>query len=490
MDETSRKSRRRYGRFFGDLGTRLDAAKQADHRRYLQFFAELSPRLETAKALERDLDRHLARRFNVFDYLDTLEAGLSRIIADLLDPSARHGQGTLFLRTLLEALTEIRDRPQLGVALTQPIKVMRERVITNNRRLDISVEVSDGDGTFCLAIENKPYADDQRNQVKDYLAHLEREYSRDFLLIYLSPTGEAPDEWSLPKEELQHWHGRFAIMPYWGAAESADSERAPGDVFDDVRTGLSLADWLAVCRRRCDPDRLRWFLRDAEVFCQRRFGGRSMPSDSETRALRDYLFSNPSQLATAQAVHDVWPAIKSDLCKRFLEHLGAAIHERIADESLRIAPDIRVETEYRGEKGWANFLWVYRSSWPPWENHRKHPPYEGCSAIVMQSVGPGPNGWRWGVLHPLDKGSLASPDKERRTRLEEMLRIQLAAGRSDGWWPYLQQVTGEMADWNPLLQRLYRELRDGGGEITDYYVGGMMDIVTKAIPIIDEVERG
>ena len=66
-----------------------------------RFFDELSPRLETARGLERELDQNLARKFNVLDYLRTDELGLSRIIADLVNPKASHGQGVMFLRTLL-----------------------------------------------------------------------------------------------------------------------------------------------------------------------------------------------------------------------------------------------------------------------------------------------------------------------------------------------------------------------------------------------------
>ena len=490
MDDVRRQNVRRYPRFFGDLSMLLDHARRADHRRYQQFFAELSPRLDTAKALERALDRHLARRFNVFDYLNTFEVGLSRIIADLLNPTARHGQGTIFLATLLGKLTEIRDRPDLRTDFAKPIRVVTERVITNQRRLDISVEIPDGDGTYCLAIENKPYAGDQPNQIKDYLDFLEQEYPKRFLLIYLSPTGEGPDESSLPRDELQDWQGRFAIMAYRGHPESANpEEESSGDAFDDFRVGLSLANWFAACRRRCDPDRLRWFLGDAEVFCQRTFGGHSMPTDSETRAMREYLFSNPDQLATAQAVWEAWLDVKVALCGGFLEHLRTVIDKRVKEALWTIAPDFRVACKYGGEKGWSSFLWLYCASWPPWENHKNHPPYEGCTAIVMQSVGPGPNGWVWGVLHPLDKSSLASTDKERRARLEERLRSHLDAGRSDGWWPYLRQVDGEMANWNSLLPDLYREWKNDGGPITDYYVDGIMDIATKAIPIIDAVER-
>lgn len=111
--------RSRHLRFFGELGARMGDVRRAERGRHLEFFSELSPRLETARALERELDRQLARRFNVFHYLSTIEVGLSRIIADLLNPEARHGQGTLFLRTLLDELAEIRDPTGSGHRLHQ-----------------------------------------------------------------------------------------------------------------------------------------------------------------------------------------------------------------------------------------------------------------------------------------------------------------------------------------------------------------------------------
>ena len=138
----------------------MEKVSQANSMERQRFFAELAPRLDTARTLERELDRNLARRFNVLDYLRTDELGLSRIIAD--------------------------------------------------RRIDISVQIGEGDGRYCLAIENKPYAGDQVNQVRDYLEYLGKEYCARFLLIYLSPTGEGPSESSIHKTELEErWKDRF-----------------------------------------------------------------------------------------------------------------------------------------------------------------------------------------------------------------------------------------------------------------------------------------
>lgn len=484
--------RSRHLRFFGELGARMADSRRADRRRHLKFFAELSPRLEAARAIERELDRHLARRFNVFHYLSTIEVGLSRIIADLLNPEARHGQGTLFLRTLLDELTEIRDRPSLDTGFTKRISVVTERVITNNRRLDISVDIPGSDGTYCIAIENKPYADDQPNQVRDYLCFLQQEYAGRFLLIYLSPMGQGPSEHSLPRGELRKWEGRLAIMGYHGETDGIDPEEsAAEDRFDGFRVGRSLAAWFSACRRRCEPDRLRWFLSEAEIFCRHQFGGHSMATDSETRTIKDYLFANPEHLETAQSVWDVWLDVKAVVCRGFLDHLRSAISRRLRADLPDIAPDLRVKCEYGGEKPGSNFLWLHRASWPPWENHhKKHFPYKGCTTISLRSGWTrGPKAWNWLMFHPLGKSEMTEAGRRKRARLKEKLRSEFDGVEDGDWRFYTRLVDDEMANWNSLLPRLYREWKDGRGPITDYYVDGMTRIATKAIPIIDEVEE-
>ena len=229
------------------------ASSLMQKERLERFFNELAPRLETARVLDRELDRSLARKFNVLDYLRTNELGLSRIIADLLDPKGSHGQGVLFLRAFLEELGGFRET--LGWPdLHSRTSVRCEEQITGERRIDIVVRIDGPDGeTHCLVLENKPYAHDQESQVRDYLKHVER-YDR-FLLIYLSPRGEGPSESSICKDELKKWERHFAILPYVGGQE----ER--GDGFDGYRllgprfpregaSHYSLADWLGGCRKK------------------------------------------------------------------------------------------------------------------------------------------------------------------------------------------------------------------------------------------------
>ena len=225
-----------------DTGTEV-----ANRQRVASFFLDLSWCFRTAEALEREIDRHLAPRFNVFRYLRRDELGLSRMIADLLDPTAGHGQGTSFLEAMLDSLPRTRGRVHTrGAIPSNPISVQRERLTTTGGRIDITVDIPDADRTFCLAFENKPYAADLPGQMKAYLKYLKAQYGSNFLLVYLPPaSGDGPSEASLSKEDRYRWKKYYVVMPYAG---------------DD-----SLADWLENCRSRCDAERMRWFLREAEI---------------------------------------------------------------------------------------------------------------------------------------------------------------------------------------------------------------------------------
>ena len=75
-------------------------------------------------------------------------------------------------------------------------------------------------------------------------------------------------------------------MPYYRGHEQIEDE------LSDFRLNHSLAEWLGECRKNCDVERLRWFLRDAETFCQRTFGGQSMATDIEADAIRDFVMSD------------------------------------------------------------------------------------------------------------------------------------------------------------------------------------------------------
>ena len=227
----------------------------------------------------QELTPAFARRFKVFRYLRDDELGLSQIIADLLDPAAEHGQGTTFLEAMLELLPEV---PVDRLGSTAAIKIRVEREITERRRIDITVDIPTEDGPFCLAFENKPYADDQPGQCRDYLEFLSKEYGGRFLLVYLPPRFRMPDESSLPTKDRNKWKNHFCVLPYChdDAPPDADDPSCVGGEAlaqdasggDDAATvdadasaadGPSLADWFGNCLALCDAVDCRCCYRQA-----------------------------------------------------------------------------------------------------------------------------------------------------------------------------------------------------------------------------------
>ena len=429
-------------------------------RRHLRLLIELMPRLQAARRIERQLDRHLARRFNAFKYLRTDELGLSSIIADLLNPSAEHGQGALFLQAMLDQLpqrcvlpSQIEDSPQ-----NTPVKVETERGTRAGRRIDITVEILDGNAPYCLAFENKPYAEDQPCQIRDYLNFLNRQYRGRFLLVYLPPVDRMPGEIALSAEDRKKWCANFWVMPYSGASNSLES-------------------WVGECRRRCEVERLNWFLQQFHTFCRQRFGESTMTSDAETREIRAYLQENPNQMQSALAIHDAWQVIRSEICKRFLEHLRDKLESRLECKGQGFECGLRVRCVYGGDKRGANALWVTRDDWPPYE-------------IKLQCGFSGPRSWYWGVRCLPTVGQMTESQQQIRNDLKAALdKSGIRATQDDnGEWPNYEWL-GIHNDWHQLAPSLFTEIETGVGEATDHYLEGLFEIAVCAIPVLDEFAK-
>ena len=442
--------------------------REESHNDLERFFLELAPRLETARVLDRELDRQLARRFNVLDYLRTDELGLSRVVADLLNPEGNHGQGAVFLQLLLD---------KVGFKVDGKIDDSRvdvELTIEDHRRLDVAVRI---DERHCLAIENKPYAADQPDQVKDYLEWLEQYDKR--MLIYLSPTGAGPAEHSIGEADLVELRKhddprRFAIMPYHPAADLDDG-------FNDFRLPFSLADWLADCRKSCDVDWLRWFLREAETFCQRQFGGNTMTA-AENSAIGEFVFGDDRNVKTAFAVHNSWPDIKAKICRCFLK---TTVRRNLLKEMKPLWPGVEISAVYCEKR--------YESRISASLNHWRKDETGESTSITLQTQKKGPNDWMIGVSYP--PLLLKDMGEEGRSRLSEEFSKELRdPGNSYteyySWWKWVDDKY-RCWDRGSLILEIHGESQnEEGGEIMRYFVKEFVEIAKIAIPIINRTEGG
>jgi hypothetical protein len=164
--------------------------------------------LETAQAL---YSRQLSPDFNTFDYINTDELGLSRILAALLDPKGSHAQQATFLKLFIEhCLSTIYAEPnwQSFIEGIDKTEVFLEQVTVKSgtqRRMDIYLSCRVGDEYYGICIENKPYAADQFKQMSDYADELKSRHNKAWHVVYLNENNEVPSEYSVAPEILNDW---------------------------------------------------------------------------------------------------------------------------------------------------------------------------------------------------------------------------------------------------------------------------------------------
>lgn len=190
------------------------------------------------------LDLHLARRFTFFYFIDLDENRMSDVFAYLLNPDETHGQGDLFLREFLSdvPLKWLPESDWSRVSIGR--EVITSRIENWNRRIDIEIAFQIDDSWVAIAVENKPWAGDQDQQLSDYARHLESMYKGRFKLIYLTPKGEDPSEYSITREQREQLENE-------GKLANASIRKWAGD-----------NGWLKRAENEVKVERVRWFVSD------------------------------------------------------------------------------------------------------------------------------------------------------------------------------------------------------------------------------------
>ena len=262
--------------FFRNIGGEVDDTINAYEVGLTSFFASLSPAVDIATRAQAELDRIAATRFSVFGYFRERETDLSRIFADLLNPSGSHGQGDSFLRLFMAELTRQGNewsnklRGVLPNVSLEGCKPHLEFLTKEGRRIDIVLEIPhEGENAFCIGIENKPWAKAHKEQIANYLKDLLEECDENALLLYFSGNGSEPDDKAYGKLDNER-RSRCLTVPY--RQSNSDS--------------LSLESWIQQCREQCEAERVRWFLKDLLEYIRNQFENtvHTEPETEENRA--------------------------------------------------------------------------------------------------------------------------------------------------------------------------------------------------------------
>lgn len=208
-----------------------------------QYFNAMQYHLKISKDSRIRLDKELASSFSVFDYISDRETMLSRILADLLNPEGKHGQGKLFINKFL---TMLQKKPEsLTGKLTVTLEKPTYHLENFNRRIDIHLSWDN----FGIGIENKPWAYEQEDQLKDYEEQLNKEFHGNYILIFLCASGRKPE--SIANWDQLVMQGKSKTIFF----------------FPD------LYNWLLDCRQECEADKIRHFLKDFSFFIEQHLIG-------------------------------------------------------------------------------------------------------------------------------------------------------------------------------------------------------------------------
>ena len=249
--------------------------------------------LETAQAL---YSRQLSPDFSTFDYINTDELGLSRILAALLDPKGSHAQQEGFLRLFVEHCLPViykNDNWQIFLNNLEKTEVFLEEVTgksNTQRRMDIYLRCQVDDDSYGICIENKPYAADQLDQMKDYAIELKNRKHKLWHLVYLNEDNDVPSEYSVDTKTLEGWitsnqysHLRFSDM----------------------------IGWLKACQVECQNHSVSEFIAQLTKFIQKQFMG--IEDMNEDNAILDIIKQNAATIDSSIKISNTVDRMKKEL---------------------------------------------------------------------------------------------------------------------------------------------------------------------------------
>ena len=148
--------------------------------------------LEIGSEFRASYNERYALDFDPLQLFKIDENKLSQLLVFLLNPKESHGQNDRFLKVFID---QIFPQYQLDVGAFEYIEYKEST--EDNRRLDIVISFNN----IVIGIENKIWAVDQPNQLRDYHQALLNKGKKHTLLIYLTPYGKEPSEQSISNEE-------------------------------------------------------------------------------------------------------------------------------------------------------------------------------------------------------------------------------------------------------------------------------------------------
>lgn len=379
-----------------DVSTAVNARRGAIQHHSKILLKDVFQRVSTLRQAKRRFADELAPDFHFFDYLRSDEFGLSRCLADLLDPTfgdgyGKHGQAGLFLDTLVAHLSRNENTKSITQWATAENceSVTLEQLTEHGRRIDIVIRFRGGG---LLALENKPWAGDQINQLNDYADYLAAQSTKNqWLLVYLS--NREPDKASIDdnrREELEA-SGNFLRFSFRNAEA-----------------------WLQEASEKTRAVKVRLFVEDLIQFVRTQVRGDA--DMSETLEVTQQILSTKESLESSFLISKSLQHVKNNLLERF----EVCLENLMTENGFFL--EIDLNSLKSGEVYTGFSIWFSKAS-----ENRAHLCFEfGRSNL---------NSLCWGIALHKDKATT-----ETRLQIHEIMTKGFGDGKQNGGWPWWQPI--------------------------------------------------
>jgi hypothetical protein len=348
-------------------------------------------RVATIQEARKKFSAQLAPEFNLFDYLRDDEMGVSKIIADLLDPKGNHGQGDAFLQVFANKLEHE------WIVQTNDWQVVTEQQANGQRRIDIYMESPLG----VIGIENKPWAADQNRQLHDYADYLDNKArgtrGRKWLLIYLGNSEPSEDSISKSKREALERSGNFASITF-----------------------QQVVEWLNACAGLTKAIVVRIFIEEFSKFVRNNINGE--PDMSEENEVIDEIRKSSENIASAIYVSNAMKGLKEQLLTIFHDDLKRGLEEK----GFQLVWDSGMS------RGWSSYVGFGVKRFSTQDKY-----------LRFEFEGSGLGQLFWGIRRNDDS---VVPVESTWLRINELMNTQFGGVKQSNWWPWYSIIPDHTFD--------------------------------------------
>lgn len=347
----------------------------------------ISASISATEKAKKQLAKTHAPDFRIFDFMRQDETGLSSCLSHLLDRNGKHGQGS----TYFDLFVEMYGQHISWLNRTNNISytVQTEFTTFNGRRLDILLNLNEH---RLIGIENKPWANDQPNQLEDYAIHLSKT-SNNWLLIYLC--NREPSKESISMESLEKYKAQDRFLHI---------------TFDQ------LSEWLSDCLGKTKPILVRTFIEQLIFFIKETVNGELEMTEQEN--ISDIILESPENIRSAFSALRTIDYIKKKLLEKLIDDATLKSKKPEIELEIEFSDGILTQKKYSG----------FEIKFPNLPSRQAF-----CLSFEFEFDRQSPSRLCWGIA---STDGVISKNQEASKAINELMGDTFGTYHKTEWWPW------------------------------------------------------